>query len=228
MPDEASAPKLNYPGNSQKAREAKVKPDLVKEKNLEKVIIGEAVKRKKPLSRKITETFTGDYTHEVGNYVFFDVVVPAIKALVVDVFQQGVERLVYGDVRGRMRPGSGIVSGIVNGTINNRTPYNNLSKSSSIRQDSSNGREMSKRGREVHDFDEIILATRGEAEAVIDGLTAILDEYESASVYDLYELVGVTGSFADNKWGWTNLAGSQVESIRQGYLLTLPKPISLD
>lgn len=87
---------------------------------------------------------------------------------------------------------------------------------------------MSRRGRSTHDFDEIILATRVEAEEVVDRLFDLVGRYESASVSDLYSLVGISGNFTDEKWGWTDLRGAGVERVRNGYLLDLPRPEPLD
>ena len=52
----------------------------------------------------------------------------------------------------------------------------------------------------------------------------LVNSYDSATVADFYDLVGITSEFTDNKWGWTNLHGSRVIRARDGYLLDLPKP----
>ena len=80
----------------------------------------------------------------------------------------------------------------------------------------------------MHDFNEIILGTRVEAEEVIDRLFDLLSKYDNASVADLYELVGITANFTDEKWGWTDLRGASVAKVRNGYLLDLPRPEPLD
>lgn len=83
---------------------------------------------------------------------------------------------------------------------------------------------MSRKARANHDFYEIIIPTRPEAEAVLEGLFALLDEYEVASVADLYEMVGESSQFTDRNWGWTDLRGSDIRRVREGYLLDLPRP----
>lgn len=88
---------------------------------------------------------------------------------------------------------------------------------------------MSRRSRAAHNFDEIILETRMEAEEVIERMAEYVERYDQASVSDLYQLVGVTGSFADEKWGWKDLRAASVTRVRNGgYLLDLPRPIELD
>ena len=87
---------------------------------------------------------------------------------------------------------------------------------------------MSRRARGSHDFADIILATRVEAEEVIDKLFSLVSQYEQATVGDLYEMLGVERSFTDEKWGWDDLRGAGVSRISSGYLLDLPRPIPLD
>ena len=87
---------------------------------------------------------------------------------------------------------------------------------------------MSRRAKATHNFDEIILATRHEAEEVIDRLFDLISRYETATVADLYELVGEDRSYTDDKWGWTDIRGAGVQRVRNGYLLNLPRPEPLD
>ncbi len=87
---------------------------------------------------------------------------------------------------------------------------------------------LSRRGRAQHDFDEIVLQSRAEAEEVIDRMFDILSRFDSVTVADLYELTGIKSNHVDNKWGWTDLQGSSVSRIRNGYLLDLPAPDPLD
>jgi hypothetical protein len=50
-----------------------------------------------------------------------------------------------------------------------------------------------------------------------------VSQYEQATVNDLYELVGVSGNFTDENYGWTDIRGAGITRIRGGYLLDLPK-----
>src|SRR5690606_42119776 len=89
-------------------------------------------------------------------------------------------------------------------------------------------RSMSDRRRAAHDFKEIVLATRSEAEEVLDRLSDLINSYDVALVSDLYDLIGITGSFTDDRWGWTSLTGARVERVRDGYLLNLPRTQSIE
>lgn len=211
MPDEKLPPKNQYGGNSHKSKEAPVKA----EPKFEKVISGEATDRKKGLGTKIKETFTGDDMGSVVNYVVLEVLVPATKTLISDMLSQGVERFLFGGAAPRGRTGRGV----------GYTSYGSFHASSNTRPE---GRSISKSARANHDFREITVPTRADVEIILENLGEAIDQYGMATVSDFYSLVGVTGNFVDDQWGWTNLRGAAARRVRDGYLVELPNPIALD
>ena len=54
-----------------------------------------------------------------------------------------------------------------------------------------------------------------------------IETYQMVSVADLYDLVGVTGDYTDNKYGWTNLRNAKVVRVRDGYMIDLPKALPI-
>ena len=76
----------------------------------------------------------------------------------------------------------------------------------SYRNERDERREPSARNRSRHDFDDIVLDSRGEAEEVLSTLVDLVEDYGVASVADLYDLVGIESTFVDTKYGWTNLS----------------------
>lgn len=212
MSDEKAIP--NYPGNSQK--KARVAPTAETPRKLERVTTTAPIKAKKPLGKRIAETFTGDDMHSVGSYLLFEVMIPAAKSMIVEAVEQGIQRMLFGDSRPRSSSGRGY------------TPYNRVGSSSrntSLREP----RQMSRAGMASHNFDEIIIESRPEAEMVLETLLDAAETYETATVADLYSLVGMTPSFVDNQWGWerADISTNAIRRVPQGYLLDLPKPIHL-
>jgi hypothetical protein len=93
----------------------------------------------------------------------------------------------------------------------------------------SSPRTLSRRSRARHDFDELIIPSRQEAEEVIDRMFDLLSRYGEVSVADLYELTGIQSSHTDMKWGWRELRGTKAIRLRQGgFLLDLPEPEPLN
>ena len=219
----------NYPSNSKTKVQAEgtkiVKKTEVKpEKKIERVTTGEVIRRKTPLGKRFAETFGGGDAQGVASYVLQDVLLPAAKDMVADAVSQGIEKMLFGEARGGGRS-----------RINNQrksastyTSYNKFAVKPGHRTDPRESREMSRRSRATHDFNDIILDSRVEVQSVIDHLFMLIDEYDVATVADLYELVGVTGSFTDEKWGWTDVRGASISKVRDGYLLDLPRPEVID
>ena len=205
-----------FPANSHKAK-ASVEKKETKPK-IEKVVEGEVLRRKKPLGKRIAETFGATDMKSVGGFVLLDVLVPAAKDMVADAISQGIERMLFGEARSTSRRPNKSYSN--NGYVS----YNRYAPSQPPFKQST----PSRRARASHDFDEIILQTRVEAEEVIDRLFDLISRYQAATVADLYELVGVQGAYTDDKWGWTDLRGAGITRIRNGYLLDLPRPEPLD
>jgi hypothetical protein len=207
-----------FPSNSHRIVE---KPAPEQEpKKVEKVVEGEVVRRKKPFRQKLSEMFVGDDAQTVGQYVFFEVLLPAVKDTIVDVTSQGVERLFYGEVRTSNRRGPRPNS-------SNYTNYTSYSRyqTQAERRPQRDRKELSKRARATHDFDQIILKTRGEAQEVIDRLFDLVNRYDAATVADLYDLVGIGSDYTDDRYGWTDLRGAGATRLSrgQGYLLDLPQ-----
>jgi hypothetical protein len=206
-----------FPPNSRKVREGQ---QIQQTKKVERIVAGDVTRRKKPLTKRFASIFFGGDARSAWDFVTWDVLIPAIRETIADVFIQGVEQTVIGG-RSRGRRGGGYGSRDRGGYTN----YNRFSRDPRERDRP----QMSSRGRARHDFDEIILETRHEAEDVIDQLFELVNKFNMVTVADLYDMVGISGNFVDDKWGWTDLRGAGVTRLsRGGYLLDLPRPEHLD
>jgi hypothetical protein len=143
-----------------------------------------------------------------------EVLLPAFKNMLSDGVSKGVERLLFGDAHP---------------SRSSRTGYTNYNPARRIPGSPYNDPRppLSRQARTTHNFDDIIISSRAEAEDVLDRLRDLINEYEVATVSDLYDLVGLTGEFTDDKWGWYDLRSASVQPIRGGYLLRLPRTQSI-
>ena len=201
-----------FPPNS---NVSKNKPE---EKNITRVTSGEAIRKKKPLRKKFTEFFIAGDAKTAIRYAVLDIALPAARDMAWETVSEGFRSLIFGEAsrrRGYPKPPSGPL-GVVNYqgySMGNRLP--------------SSQRAISRQARSRHDFDEILLESRTEAEQVIDQLFDVVSRYDTATVADLYELVGLASTHQDHKWGWTDLRGAGVSRSRDGYLLDLPDPVPI-
>lgn len=216
---------MDLPGNSHRERAQKTPG---KAKDVKKIVEGDVQRRKKPLGKRFSETFLGGDAKGVGQYVMLDVLLPALRDMVSDAISTGIDQVLYGgretwggSSRGRSssRPSSGL----------GHVSYNRYSSSPASRPDPRES-GMSRRARQTHNFDEIILDNRAAAEEVIDTLVSLIEEHEEATVGDLYNLVGVEPTFADEKWGWLahHVRDFGVSRSRGSFILNLPKPEHLE
>lgn len=200
----------SYPGNSHKIREKKEE----QQKKVKKVVQGKVVTRKKTFFKRASDAIFGDDVDNVLAYIFHDVLIPAAKSTISDMVSGGIEMLLFGENHGsrtRRDGGKSYVS------------YNNYYKG-----EKRDERKPSQRNRSRHNFDDIILASRGEAEEVLSCLVDLVDDYGMASVADLYDMVGISTNYTDNRYGWTNLRSAAVSRVRDGYLIDLPRAVPLD
>lgn len=208
-----------FPSNSNTSKGAARRE--LPEKKVEQVTTGAVIKRKKSLGKRFAETFTGDNTKNAINHAVFEVAVPALKDLVSDMVREAVDRRLWGESSRSSRRSPYRGGGLVG-----HTAYNRVSAPPGMRRDEP--RVPSNRSRATHDFGELIFTSRAEATEVIDQLYALIAQYEVATVADLYELSGLTGDFTDNRWGWTDMRGSDVRHVSDGYLIDLPRPQQVD
>lgn len=211
----------NFPPNSDASKNRQnFEANFPGEKDIKRITSSDAVRRKRPIRKQFLETFiVGDFKSSV-QFVVLDVLRPAIQDLLVESVHQGFEKLMFGLNGSRRRGATPPQTGPMGHINYNRQPMSNRFTAPQ--------RVLNRQARAQHNFDEIILETRVEAEAVIDRLFDLVRQYDFATVADLYELVGFSSAHTDHTWGWENLAGSGVSRARGGYLLDLPSPQPLN
>jgi hypothetical protein len=214
-----------FPSNSRRPASPldSTPPAVEEERKIDKVITGNVIKRKKPLGRRFMDTFFAKDSGGVFNYLFRDVLVPALQDMATDMVKQGIERAVYGEVRstGRSVRGSSYVPRThvsydrPNPVVRPATPLVSPATRRAVVQPS------------AFDIGEIILDTQINAQVVVAELDKIVGVYGAATVANLNDLIGQTSAYTDHKWGWTDLTQLSVKRIREGYLLILPDPEDL-
>jgi hypothetical protein len=198
-------------GNSHKNRGAAEETEMAREP-IEKIVEGKVVSRKQPIWKRFTRSMVAEDVGNVGEYILTDVVIPATKNLIVDMVGQSIERVLFGTSRGRIRRSP------LGMSLRDQVNYSGRYSGESVR------RPMTREARARHDFNEIVLENRSEAIEVVEGLVDRIARYGSVTVAELYDFVGTTGSFADQRWGWNDLSTADVRQVPGGFLLDLPAP----
>ena len=200
----------DYKANSHRSKMEQTGAVVEEKKKVEKIVNGTAKTKKKNLGQKIAEAFVPEDVTNIGDYLLRDIFVPSAKKMFEELVTNGINILLYGEA------GRGKRSNTKAGRVN----YNSL-------HDSYN-RNTSTQTRSRYEYDEVVLESRGDAEDVLDRMCELVAAYGMASIADLYDLVGITGNYTDNKYGWTDLRSAYVERCRDGYLIKMPRVMPLN
>ena len=147
----------------------------------------------------------------IGNSLFEEIVMPSIKAAIVDFFSHGVKMMMFGDdtPTGTRLGGS-------------PQPYNRRYRTRTPPR----GRTPNPRIQQTEEiFEDIFFENRNEAQLVLGRMMEYIADYGMASIGDLYSLVGLATNYTHQGWGWDNLSGVRVHFSSDGYLIDFPEPV---
>lgn len=171
---------------------------MEEKKKLEKVIKGSATTKKK---NALADVFIAEDVSKVKSYILKDRMVPIAKKLIVEI----VEMFLWGS------------------TDTGRKSHSSSPKISYTNYYDRRDDRPSVSTRSVYSYEDVIIEDRGDAEYVLTMLEEAIETYGMASVGDLYDLVGITGNYTDNKYGWTDLHDARIKPTRGGFTFDLPR-----
>lgn len=183
------------------------------EKHIEAVAQGTKVSKSKSKARQIAEIFVGGDLKETAEHVRDDVAIPALKNFLYDSLSEGLQRLLWGETKNDRRR---------NSTHRDYVGYSRRARESRPTQQTS-----TRYSRVAQGFDDVVLATRTEAESVLSRMYDLIDNYKMVTVAEFYSLVGISAEFTDENWGWRDLRSANIQHIRDGFRINLPKPEEL-
>ena len=195
----------DYKSNSHRSKEE------LKKKEVGKVVTGEVKTKKKTEVRKFADTFISEDIANVKSYILMDVLIPALKKAISDVVTNGIDMILYGETSKSKKSATA-----------SKISYRSYYERDNDRDDYISSR------RRGYDYDDVILATRGEAEEVIVRMDELIDMYGIVSVGDYYDLVGIQGDYTAEKYGWTSTRNAQVVRVREGYMIKLPRALPIN
>ena len=180
------------------------------DKNIEAVAQGTKVSKSKSKARQIAEIFVGGDLKETAEHVRDDVAIPALKNFLYDSLSEGLQRLLWGETRNDRR--------------RNSTHRDYVGYSRRAREQRPTQQASARHSRVAQGFDDVVLATRTEAESVLSRMYDLIEHYNMVTVAEFYSLVGISAEFTDENWGWRDLRSANIQHIRDGFRINLPKP----
>ena len=198
-------------------------------KEMTKIVNVEPTKVKRGLISRLVVGLVGpDGLPGIGSYVNDEIVKPAIKNIIVDAVTSGINMIMYGDSRHRHSGGSGSGSyprgyqPPYRPTTNYSSQYRNHQPHSAPSHPQATNEVRSTRNR--HGVTEYRLQYRDDAVNVLVQLTEAADMYDTVSVADYYDLIGVPTEYTDNQFGWTidSITRATIVPSQGGYVIKFP------
>lgn len=198
-----------YQSNSHKSK-AQQPAEKTEERKVQKVVTNKAKTRSNE-GRKLMNIFISEDAANVKTYVFMDVLVPAIKNAIYDIVTNSLDMSLFGGSKNR-KSNSSV------GRVSYKSYY-----------DDKRGRNDSEpRVRTRFDYEDVVLSTRAEVEAMRDQMDEVIDRYGFVTVADMYDMADLTAPYTAGKYGWTNIRNAEAVRVRDGYILKLPKAMPID
>lgn len=182
------------------------------EKKFEKVTTGKVVTKEKNDIQKVASMFIAEDLKTVRDHIVKDVAVPKLRDFFADLMIATVNMIFHGDDRPRSNYNSYAQP--------SRVSYNRYSDNRSSNTAYSAAAQIN--------YQDIIFSSRGDADEVLNQMIDALATYGTVSVADLYDLVGMTSNYTDNKYGWHDLRTAYIQGVSGGYIIRLPKPVALN
>lgn len=183
-----------------------------------KVVSKEPKKVKKSLAGRLVSGLVGpDGLPGIGTYVNEEIVKPAIKNIIVEAVTSGINMVMYGD-KGTPR-GSHVPRVGSRGVHRPHTDYRRAST------DTQPERERVPARAARQGYTDYVIDDRTEASDVLVSLTEYADRYDTVSVADYYDMIGVPSKYTDHNYGWgiDSITRATIVPARGGgYIIKFP------
>lgn len=178
-----------------------------KEENNKKIVSGETKIKKKNVLSMLVNSFIQEDVEKIEQYVIQDVIIPNIKKTILD----SVSTVLYGE------------SGENKNNTSITKDYRKYYKENRTMETSTVARAKTR-----YQFDNIIFENRADAEEVLSQMRLAIREYDTVSVFDMYDFAGLVTDNVHMKYGWANLDTARITCVHDGYIIKLPRPLPID
>lgn len=202
-----------FPAQSHKSREPR---------EIRPVTTEAAQVRPTPLSRRFREAIMPNGGRGVWSTMLWDVFLPGLGDNINDAMHNGIDSL-FGGGNASVRRNR-----YASARRSSRTP-NNVSRHNPDRAlgSSSGSERFSDDDRRNHNFSVLEINSRVEAEEVLSQMNLLIDQYDVCQVAEFLQMVRISPTPTDYKFGWEELGGARVVHSRGSYYIDLPQPIEL-
>ena len=165
---------------------------------------------------KLKDQFITSDGKKVGDYVIFDVLLPAVKKTFADMVTNGINMLLFGNSRpyGYQTPDQK--------PQYDRPSYRGYWESSVRKQ-------QYEKNSNPYFATNIELYSEEDARKTLEEMRYRIVRSGSCSVLELYDMIGCPSDYTDDYYGWNDLRRAGIIDLHNGkYLLDLPRPLPLN
>lgn len=181
--------------------------------------VGEgAVLVKRPASRRFKDFIMQESPKVVVNRIGRDLLWPQAKSAVEESIKAFVHAMFWGG--GQAPPAGQIVRGTV--LRSQSQSYSNIPVSGYNPMSTAMQSNVSRPGGAYQD---VVFPTAEQAERCLASMFDLVSRYHVVTVADLYEAAQLPTQISDKNFGWTDLTGSRISRVKEGFLLELPRPV---
>ncbi len=195
---------MDYPNNSDKAKEQSARP------NVQAVTQGELKRTTKELVRS---QFYTDDAGKIGQHLLLNVVIPMMKKLVVDVVNGTLNMIFYKSEAT---------------TSTSSVPASRISiggrSTNEYHAASGRGTTVKEASERSYDLDYVVVKDMQAANDVINGMQLIIDQYDTVRASEFCALAGITAPYTYTDYGWDSAAVAQKIPLLDGRVkIQMPK-----
>jgi hypothetical protein len=178
-------------------------------------LVGSSATRARPVRTRFFDFMFAESPKTIMKNVLANVIVPRAKAGLEEAGNNFLASMFWGDPSNR--PMSNVVRGTVvrGGMVN----YSGISQGM-MPQQMAQAASPPTGG----NYNDIVFGSLQDAEVVLAGMYALLNDYRIVALGDLKEMSNQPTAPSDNGFGWMSLDGARISKVRDGYALELPRP----
>ena len=183
-------------------------------------------RRKGNIFRVAKDEFISEDAPNVGSYILYDLLLPALKDLILDIAHGSIDMAMGGGGSGyRSRRAYGRDRG--SSYISYDRYYDDRDYRRRRDRDDDDFRV---RRRGDRDLSEFVFDNQDDAKDCLDRMCDQIEQYGDVSVAYFYDICGATvpGDFTKDDWGWRNLSQARVcGNNRRGWYIDFPRARAL-
>lgn len=168
-------------------------------------------------SKKVKDAFIQKDGKTIRDYAFFDVFIPGVKRTIYDLVTRIFGMALFGD-KGSSAPTNG---------YDYARPYQQVAYragSDVMRPYNQAPVQKPQAALTGYEYESWVFSNRGDAEAVLNQLTDMIEEYGFVTIVDLYDSVGKTAPYTADNFGWKSMNGCEPKLCSGGWRLSMTRP----